>query len=100
MLRGGSHAMTRVGAIGNCLLATLPPADLDLLAPGLETVALHEDAVISREGDQVDCVLFPHSGAISLMIDLADGRTVATAVVGREGALGTLSVLGPSALAL
>lgn len=92
--------MTRVGAIGNRLLAALPPADLDLLAPGLDTVALHEDAVISREGDQVDCVLFPHSGAISLMIDLADGQTVATAVVGREGALGTLSVLGPSALAL
>jgi CRP-like cAMP-binding protein len=100
MFRGEAHAMTRVGAIGNRLLATLPPADLELLAPGLETVALHEDAVISREGDQVDCVLFPHSGAVSLMIDLADGRTVATAVVGREGALGTLSVLGPSALAL
>jgi CRP-like cAMP-binding protein len=30
------------------------------------------------------------------MIDMADGRTVATALVGREGALGSLSVLGPS----
>jgi CRP-like cAMP-binding protein len=34
------------------------------------------------------------------MIDLAGGRTVATAVVGREGALGTLSVFGPSASGL
>ena len=41
-------------------------------------------------------VFFPHSGAISLMIDMADGLTVATAAVGREGAVGMLSVLGPS----
>src|SRR6266540_1052259 len=31
-----------------------------------------------------------------LMIDMADGQTVATAAVGREGAVGMLSVLGPS----
>ena len=33
---------------------------------------------------------------ISLMIDMASGETVATAAVGREGAIGLLSVLGPS----
>jgi CRP-like cAMP-binding protein len=92
--------MNCVGAIGNRLLAALPPADFDLLAGELETVVLHQDAVISREGDRVDYIAFPHSGAISLMIDMTDGQTVATAVVGREGALGTLSVFGPSASAL
>ena len=96
----GFVAVTPPGEIGNRLLAALPQVDLDLLAPELEPIALHQDAVISREGDQVDCVLFPHSGAISLMIGMADGHTVATAVVGREGALGTLSVFGPSASAL
>jgi CRP-like cAMP-binding protein len=30
------------------------------------------------------------------MIDMADGHTVATAAIGREGAVGLLSVLGPS----
>jgi CRP-like cAMP-binding protein len=39
---------------------------------------------------------FPHSGAISLMLEMANGETVATAAVGREGAVGLLSVLGPS----
>jgi CRP-like cAMP-binding protein len=96
----GFVAVTPPGEIGNRLLAALPQVDLDLLAPELEPIALHQDAVISREGGQVDCVLFPHSGAISLMIGMADGHTVATAVVGREGALGTLSVFGPSASAL
>jgi CRP-like cAMP-binding protein len=100
MLRSGSPVVTRTVGIGNRLLAALPPADFDLLAPELETVALHQDAVLSREGDRVDRILFPHSGAISLMIGLANGQTVATAVVGREGALGTLSVFGPSSSAL
>jgi CRP-like cAMP-binding protein len=86
----------RPGGIGNRLLAALPPADFDLLAPELETVALDQDMVLSRAGDQIEHVFFPDSGAISLMIDMANGQTVATAAVGREGAVGILSVLGPS----
>lgn len=88
--------MKRSGGIGNRLLAALPPADFDLLAPELETVALDQDMVLSRAGDRIEHVFFPHSGAISLMIDMANGETVATAAVGREGAVGILSVLGPS----
>ena len=63
-------------------------------------VALDPDAVLSRAGDQIEHVFFPHSGAISLMIDMANGQTVATAAVGREGAVGILSVLGPSSSAI
>ena len=96
MVRSGPPAVTRPSGIGNRLLAALPSADLDLLAPELEMVALDRDAVVSRAGDQTEHVLFPHSGAISVMIDMANGQTVATAAIGREGAVGTLSVLGPS----
>src|SRR5258708_27840580 len=96
----GSPAVTRPGGIGNRLLAALPSADFDLLAPELETVALDQDAVLSRAGDQIEHVFFPHSGAISLMIDMANGQTVATAAVGRDGAVGILSVLGPSPSAI
>ncbi|OKO70564.1 cyclic nucleotide-binding protein [Bradyrhizobium sp. NAS80.1] len=88
--------MTHPGELRNCLLATLPVSDLDLLRPALETVALDQDAILARAGNEIDYVFFPRSGAISLMIDMADGETVDTAVVGREGALGLLSVLGPS----
>ena len=92
----GFPAVMAPSGIRNRLLATLPPSDFDLLAPGLETIAFDQDAVISRAGDQIEHVFFPDSGAISLMIDMADGGTVATALVGREGAVGILSVLGPS----
>ena len=92
--------MTRPGGIGNRLLSTLPPADFDLLAPELETVALDQDAVLARAGDRVEYVFFPHSGAISLMTSLANGQTVATALIGRDGVVGSLSVLGPSPSAI
>src|SRR6266404_3655478 len=89
-------AVTAPGGISNSLLATLPAIDLDLLRPDLAMVALDQDAVLSRAGEPIEYVFFPHSGAISLMIDMADGQTVATAAVVREGAVGMLSVLGPS----
>ena len=81
---------------GNRLLAALPPADLALLSPHLQKVSLEQDAVVVRSGDRREHVYFPHSGAISFMLDMPNGATIATAVIGREGALGALSVLGPS----
>src|ERR1700752_1863619 len=92
--------MTAAGGIENRLLAALPPADFDLLAPDLEVVALHQDEALSRAGDQIEYVYFPLSGAISLMIHMANGKTVATAAIGREGGVGLLSVLGPSPSAI
>ncbi|WP_233443100.1 hypothetical protein [Bradyrhizobium brasilense] len=89
--------MTRPGAIDNRLLAALPAADFDLLAPELETVALDQEAVLARAGDQIQHVFFPYSGAITLMFEMANGETVASAAVGREGAVGILSLL-PAAL--
>jgi len=88
--------VTAPGGISNGLLAALPATDLDFLRPELAMVALDQDAVLSRAGEPIEYVFFPHGGAISLMIDMADGQTVATAAVGREGAVGMLSVLGPS----
>jgi CRP-like cAMP-binding protein len=84
------------GGIHNRLLATLPPADLDLLMPDLEVVALDQDEALSRAGDEIEHVYFPHNCAISLMINMANGKTVATAAIGCEGGVGLLSVLGPS----
>ena len=81
---------------GNRLLAALSPADLALLSPHLQQVSLERDAVVVRSGDRREYVYFPHSGAISFMLGMPNGATIATAVIGREGALGALSVLGPS----
>jgi CRP-like cAMP-binding protein len=82
--------------IGNRLLAALPAADLDLLTPHFQKVSFEPDAILVRSGDELDRIYFPHSGAIAFMLDMPDGQSVATTLIGREGALASLSVLGPS----
>jgi CRP-like cAMP-binding protein len=88
--------MKRHTSVGNRLLAALPAADLGLLTPYLQQISLKQDAVLVRSGDRNEQVYFPHSGTISFMLDMPNGQTVATSVIGREGAVGMLSVLGPS----
>jgi CRP-like cAMP-binding protein len=92
--------VTCTGGSGNRILAALKPADFDLLASELEMVALAQDTVLVRAGEPAEYVFFPHSGAISLMIDMANGQTVATATIGREGAVSFLSAIGPSPSAI
>jgi CRP-like cAMP-binding protein len=85
---------------GNRILAALRPPDLDLLAGDLQTVTLDQDTVLVRAGDAAEFVFFPHRGAISLMIDMANGQTVATATIGCEGAVSYLSAIGSSPSAI
>jgi CRP-like cAMP-binding protein len=82
--------------VGNRLLAALPPADFGLLAPHLRQVSLEQDAVLLRSGDRIEQIYFPNSGTISFMLDMPNGQTVATAVIGNDGAVGILSALGPT----
>jgi len=82
--------------VGNRLLAALPAADFDLLAPHLRKVSPESDAVLVRSGDRVEQIYFPLSGTIGFIMEMPNGQTVATAVIGNEGAVGILSALGPS----
>jgi CRP-like cAMP-binding protein len=82
--------------VGNRLLAALPPADLDLLVRHFRLVELERDTVLMRSGDPVERIYFPLSGLIAFIMDMPSGQTVATAVVGNEGAVGVLTALGPS----
>ena len=82
--------------VGNRLLAALPAADFDLLAPHLRKVSLERDAVLVRSGDRIEQIYFPLSGTIAFIMDMPNGQTVATAVVGNEGAVAILTSLVPS----
>ena len=82
--------------VGNRLLAALPTADLDLLVRHFRLVELERDAVLVRSGDPIERIYFPLSGLIAFVMDMPSGQTVATAVVGNEGAVGVLTTLGPS----
>ena len=80
--------------IGNRLLAALPLADFHLLAPHLRKVALEPEAVLVRSGDPIEHIYFPLSGLIAFIMEMPNGQTVATAVVGSEGATGIVSAIG------
>jgi CRP-like cAMP-binding protein len=82
--------------VGNRLLAALPAADFDLLAPHFRKVSPERDAVLVRSGDRVEQIYFPLSGTIAFIMEMPNGQTVATAVIGNEGAVGILSALGSS----
>jgi CRP-like cAMP-binding protein len=79
----------------NRLLAALPPADLSLLKLHLKDVVLEQGVVLQEHGERIDQVYFPHDGVISLLAVMQQGDAIETATVGREGAVGSLTGLGP-----
>ena len=72
----------------NRLLASLPPADLELLRPHLKPIELVHETVLFATGDTLQRAYFPHSGVISLVINLADGQMIEAAMVGRDSLVG------------
>lgn len=77
----------------NRLLASLRPADLALLRPHLESVALDQEAVLFNAGEVIDRVYFPHGGIISLVVVLEGGQAIEAAMIGRDSMVGASSAL-------
>ena len=81
--------------LDNKLLSALPRAQYNLLAPHLATASLLSGTVLFEPGDEVGHVYFPHSGMLSLLAVMRDGKGIETATVGREGAVGAMAGLRP-----
>ena len=88
--------MEQRARVGNRLLAALPPADLDLLVRHFRLVDLERDAVLVRSGDPIERIYFPLSGLIAFIMEMPNGQTVATAVVGNEAAVSLLTTVHSS----
>jgi len=79
----------------NKLLAALPPAHFDRLAPHLLSQPLIQGLVLLEPGAKFDQVYFPHSGMLSLLVVMRhEEKAVETATVGREGVVGAMTGLG------
>ncbi|GAA0608458.1 Crp/Fnr family transcriptional regulator [Craurococcus roseus] len=81
-------------SVRNGLLAALPPGDLARLRPMLRPVELPFDGTLTPAGSEVDAVLFPETGMVSLLAALEDGEQVEVGIVGREGLVGLPLVFG------
>jgi CRP-like cAMP-binding protein len=77
----------------NRLLASLVPADFELLRPHLKPVQLEHEAVLFVAGAKFDRVYFPHSGIISLVVELSEGRAIEAAMIGRDSMLGATAAM-------
>ena len=77
----------------NRILASLSPAAFEAVKPHLSLVDLKQGAVLAETRSLVERVYFPHSGIISLVVELKDGDMLETAMVGKDGALGGASAL-------
>ena len=77
----------------NRLLAMLTPGDLAPLRQHLRTVDMVHAHVLADSHQRIEIVHFPHSGVISFVVEMKDGRIVETGMTGRDGASGATQAL-------
>lgn len=87
-------AQARQGEARSRLLAELPSADFTLIAPHLTEKSFQRGAVLQENGGSIEHVLFVHSGLVSLLLTVPDGRSAEIAMIGREGAIGLAAGIG------
>ena len=76
----GLHDIAR-----NRLLAAMPAADREALAPFLRPVNLASGQVLHEPGQPITNVHFPTAGAVSIVMLMLSGDAIETLMVGREG---------------
>lgn len=78
----------------NHLLAALPTAEFERIAPHLEWVAMRLGDVLHESGGQLQHVYFPATAIVSLHYVTESGASVEIAGVGNEGVLGISLFMG------
>jgi len=72
----------------NLFLKSLAEADYEVLRPHLKPIELTQGTVLFEIGAPIHQIYFPHSGVVSLVVDLATGEIIEAAMIGRESLVG------------
>jgi CRP-like cAMP-binding protein len=72
----------------NLLLASLAPADLEMLLPHLRVVHTKHGDVVAQTREKIERVYFPHGGILSYVVELKEGDMIETGMIGRDGIMG------------
>lgn len=78
----------------NHLLAALPAAEFERLAPRLELTPMPLGQALYESGSQLSHVYFPTTAIVSLLYVTDDGSSAEIAVVGNEGIVGVSLFMG------
>lgn len=81
----------------NRVLALVRPEAREFFRQKAETRELRTGDVILADGAPVTHVIFPHEGVISIVAEMADGRSVEKTSVGNEGFVGLALIMGGGA---
>jgi CRP-like cAMP-binding protein len=90
----GGYVGTPDSPKGNHLLASLSTAAYDELLVHLEHVLLPYGWVVHEPGARLDYVYFPVTSIVSLVYIMENGASAEIAIVGNEGLVGIMSMLG------
>jgi CRP-like cAMP-binding protein len=77
----------------NRILNSLPQNIFAAVEPHLKTIDLTFGAVVAETDQPVDRVYFPHTGVVSLVVEMTVGDMIETAMVGRDGVVNGTSAL-------
>jgi CRP-like cAMP-binding protein len=78
----------------NRLLASLPAADYQRLAPHFETVRLQARQMLASPEQPMRYVYFPRDAMVTFLVPMEDGSAAEGATVGNEGMIGLQVFLG------
>jgi CRP-like cAMP-binding protein len=78
----------------NYLLAALPTAEFERIAPHLELVAMPLGEVLYESGGELRYVYFPTTAVVSLLYVTENGASAEIAGVGNEGMIGVALFMG------
>ena len=77
----------------NRILDALPRNIVAAMDAHFEVVTLPFGTVVAEPGELVDRVYFPHTGVVSLVVEMEVGGMIETAMVGRDGVANGTSAL-------
>jgi hypothetical protein len=77
----------------NHILSRITPVDLEDLRPRLKVLELTYGQVLAQSRQRVQQVYFPHSGIISCVVQMKDGSSIETAMIGNDGVFGAALAL-------
>ena len=94
------QARNRTNAAGkpirNKILLAMTDAEFHVIRPHLEYVALPSHLRLHESHQTFQFVYFPNEGLISLVVAMANGKTVEAGIVGSEGITGLPAIVGLS----
>jgi CRP-like cAMP-binding protein len=78
----------------NQLLQALPAEDFELVGARLMPLQMIRETALVEAGVAPAQIVFPHGGAVSIVVNLAEGQSVVVAMIGRDSVVGACEALG------